>query len=283
MTHFAIAGLQLNLAPSSNLDLVVKKTRMTLARFPWVQMVLVSELAICGASPTSAEPRESKTEKTLCALAKELGIWFVPGSLFETSDGKVYNTSPVINPDGEVVARYRKMYPFYPYEKGVEAGNDICVFDVPNVGKFGLSICYDLWFPEHSRALVTEGAEVILHPTLTNTQDRDIECSIVRATSAQQQCYVIDVNGAGEMAWGNSQLTGPEGDIIHKAGTTEEVMLVEVDMARVRRTRARGIMGLGQPLKSFRDAAHAYPQEGMANRGVYLDKMGALEVPTRGE
>ena len=283
MTHFAIAGLQLELAPSNNLDQVIKKTRMTLARFPWVQMVIVSELAICGAAPSSAEPIGSETEKKLCALAKDLGIWLIPGSVFEKSDDKVYNTSPVINPQGEVIIRYRKMYPFYPYECGVDAGDSICIFDVPDVGRFGISICYDLWFPEHSRALISEGAEVILHPTLTNTQDRDIECSIVRATAAQQQCYVIDVNGAGDLAWGNSLLVGPEGDVIHTASTTEEVMLVEVDMARVRRTRERGIMGLGQPLKSFRDAAHTYPQEGMKNREAFLDKLGALDLPARGE
>lgn len=281
MTHFAIAGLQLALAPNKNLDLVIKKTRGALARFPFVQMVVVSELAICGVAPSTAEALPSDTESKLCALAKELGIWFIPGSLFEKSDGKVYNTSPIINPEGEVVTRYRKMYPFYPYEKGVEAGGSICVFDVPQVGKFGLSICYDMWFPENSRAMVSEGAEVILHPTLTNTQDRDLECSIVRATAAQQQCYVIDINGAGDQAWGKSQLVGPEGDIIHSATSSEEIMLVEVDMDRVRRTRERGVMGLGQPLKSFRDAAHAYPHEGMANREVFFDTLGTLSVPPR--
>ncbi len=281
MTHFAIAGLQIDLAPNNNLDLVIKKTRAALARFPWVQMVVVSELAICGAVTGSAEALPSNTEDKLCALAKDLGIWFIPGSLYEKADGKVYNTTPVINPDGEVVTRYRKMYPFYPYEKGVEEGQEICVFDIPDVGRFGVSICYDMWFPENSRAMVSEGAEVLIHPTLTNTQDRDIELAIVRATAAQQQCYVVDVNGAGAQAWGKSQLVGPEGDIIHSASINEEIMLVEVDMDRVRRTRERGIMGLCQPLKSFRDAAHNYPHEGMANRENYLDTLGSLIVPQR--
>lgn len=283
MTHFAIAGLQIELAPSNNLDLVIKKTRAALARFPWVQMVVVSELAVCGAATSTAEALPSDTERKLCELAKNLGIWFIPGSLYEKADGKVYNTSPVINPNGEVVTRYRKMYPFYPYEKGVEEGQEICVFEVPNVGKFGISNCFDMWFPEHSRAMVSEGAEVLLHPTLTNTQDRDIERSIVRATAAQQQCYVVDVNGAGEIAWGQSQLIGPEGDVIHSASSNEEVMLVEVDFSRIRRVRERGIMGLIQTLKSFRDAGHVYPHEGMANRDKYLDSLGDLTVPKRGE
>lgn len=241
-------------------------------------MVVLSELAICGGVPGQAEPLPSNTEQKLCTLARELGIWFIPGSLYEKRDGKVYNTSPVINPDGEVVSRYSKMYPFYPYENGVEGGKEICVFDIPDVGRFGVSICYDIWFPETSRAMIAEGVEVILHPTLTDTQDRDVELSIVRATAAQNQCYVIDVNGAGEQAWGKSQFVGPEADIIHSAGTGEEIMLVDVDMGRVRRTRERGIMGLGQPLKSFRDA-------GMFNSrsSEYLNNLGPLEIPTRGK
>jgi len=281
MTHFAIAGLQLELASNDNLDLVIKKTRTTLTRFPWVQMVVVSELAIFGAALSAAESLPSRAENRLCALANELGIWLVPGSLYEKADGKIYNTAPVINPAGKVVTRYRKMYPFYPYEKGIEAGQEICVFDVPEVGRFGLSICYDMWFPENSRAMVSEGAEVILHPTLTNTPDRDVELSIVRATAVQNQSYIIDVNGAGDQGWGQSQLVGPEGDIFHTASSTEEIMLIEVNLDRVRRTRERGIMGLGQPLKSFRDGGHVYPQEGLQNHATYLDSLGPLTLPKR--
>ncbi len=276
MSNFAIAGLQLSLAPTDNLDLVIKKTRKTLARFPWVQMVVASELAICGAVPGQAETLPSRTEERLCTLAKELGIWFIPGSLYEKRGGKVYNTTPVINPEGEVVNRYSKIYPFYPYEKDVEGGDSICVFDVPDVGRFGISICYDIWFPETSRAMAFEGVEVIIHPTLTDTQDRDVELSIIRATAAQNQCYVIDVNGTGEQAWGRSQFVGPEADVIHSAGRGEEIMLIDVDLARVRRTRERGILGLGQPLKSFRDAGLF-----MSGESDYLSSLGPLTVPVR--
>ncbi len=276
MSHFAIAGLQLSLELTDNLDLVIKKTRKTLKRFPWVQMVMASELAICGGVPGGAEALPSGTEERLCKLAKELGIWFVPGSLYEKRDGKVYNTTPVINPDGEVVARYSKIYPFYPYENSVTGGDGICVFDIPDVGRFGISICYDIWFPEAARAMMMEGVEVILHPTLTDTQDRDIEKSIIRATAAQNQCYIIDVNGTGEQAWGNSTIVGPEADVIHAAGRGEEIMLVDVDLNRVRRTRERGILGLGQPLKSFRDAGLF-----MSEPSEFLNSLGPLGLSAR--
>ena len=97
-------------------------------------------------------------------MAKKHGIWLLPGSTFEAHEGKVFNTSTVYNPDGLVVGRYRKMFPFYPYEEGVTPGSDFMLFDVPNVGKFGVSICYDMWFPETTRTMVAQGAEVILHP-----------------------------------------------------------------------------------------------------------------------
>lgn len=281
MTHFTLAGLQLDLPASNNLDLVVKKIRGTLIRYPFVQMVVVSELAICGGGATTAKPRLADCEERLCALAQELDIWLIPGSIYEDRDGKVLNTTPVINPQGKVINRYSKMYPFYPYEAGVSEGQDVVVFDIPNYGKMGIYICYDMWFPELSRAMVTEGAEVLLHPTLTDSCDRNVEMSMVRATAAQQQCYVIDINGTGNLGWGQSQIVGPDGDVLHDATTAEEVILVDVDFGKVRRCRERGLKGLGQPLKSFRDAGHSFPQEGMANRSTYLDTLSALKVPER--
>ena len=281
MSLFTIAALQLNLPASDNLELVSKKVRATLARYPFVQMVVLSELALCGPGSRSAKPRLADVEEALCDLARELDIWFVPGSIYEDLEGKIFNTTPVINTQGEVITRYRKMYPFYPYEKGVSEGQELCVFDVPDMGRFGLYICYDMWFPELSRALATEGAEVLLHPTMTDSMDRDVETAMVRATAAQQQCYVVDVNNVGEQALGQSILAGPDGEVIHRAKGCEEIMLLEVDFERVRRCRERGLMGLGQPLKSFRDAGHSFPQEGLANRATFLDTLGPIRVAER--
>lgn len=282
MKPFAIAGLQLSLETRDNLERVLSRTRVALARFPWIEMVILNELAVCGASVDTAEALPSDAEKQLADMSRELGIWLVTGSLYEKVGNEVFNTTSVINPGGDVVCRYRKMYPFFPYENGVTEGQDTVTFDVPDVGRFGLSICYDMWFPEHSRALAMDGAEVILHPTMTNTQDRDIERSIVRATAAQNQAYVIDVNSCGAQAYGKSIIVGPEGEIIHEAGEIEEIMLVEVDLDRVRRTRQRGLMGLGQPLKSYRDAGHTYGGAANDTSSEFMDSLGPLTMPTRG-
>ena len=145
------------------------------------------------------------------------------------------------------------MFPFRPYEDGVEAGDEFLVFDVPEVGRFGVTICYDMWFPETSRTLAAMGAEVILHPTLTGTIDRDVELAIARATAAQNQCFVFDINGVGDGGNGRSIIIGPYGDVLYQAGHSEEMIPIEIDVDRVRRSREVGLRGLGQPLKSFRD------------------------------
>src|SRR3546814_18573531 len=105
-----------------------------------------------------------------------------------------------------------------------------------------------MWFPETTRSLVSLGAEVILHPTLTNTIDRDVEIAIARASAASNQCYFVDINVAGELGVGRSVICGPGGEVIHHAGSGRAVLALEVDFAHVRRCRERGWPGLGQQL-----------------------------------
>lgn len=284
MQPFAIAGLQLNVSGrKSNLDHICDRIEMLMLLYPWVQMVVVSELATFGGWTGNAMPLPSDVEGTYCKLAHKHKIWLIPGSLYEQTESGIYNTSPVINPEGEVIARYRKMFPFMPYEVGVESGTEFCVFDVPDVGRFGVSICYDMWLPETSRTLAAMGAEVIIHPTLTPSIDRDVELSIVRATAATNQCFVIDINGIGDGGNGRSILVSPTGDILYQAGTNEELLPIEIDLDRVRRSREVGLKGLGQPLKSFRDRVVEFPVYDR-NSGVaaYLDTLGPLEKMARG-
>jgi len=140
-----------------------------------------------------------------------------------------------------------------------------------------------MWFPETSRTLAAMGAEVILHPTLTSSIDRDVELAIVRATAAQQQLFFVDVNGVGDGGIGRSLVVGPHGDVLHQAGTGEEMFPLEIDLDRVRRSREVGLKGLGQPLKSFRDRTVQFPVYGTSWReqGFFKD-LGPLEKPSRG-
>ena len=194
MTPFAIAGIQMHVQAVDNLVEIERQLASLVFRFPWVKMAVFSELAVAGPDPALAVEKGSDTEEKLCELAERYGLWLIPGSHFERVDELIYNTSIVINPEGIIVNRYHKMFPFMPYETGITPGSDFCIFDVPNVGRFGLSICYDAWFPETSRTLTALGAEVIIHPTLTGTIDRDIELANAVATAALNQCYFVDIN-----------------------------------------------------------------------------------------
>ncbi len=283
MSYFTIAGVQMHaLHHGDNTESMRHRVDLLMSRFPQVQMVLFSELVATGSSTRHAEPMPSSKENLFCELARRHGIWLIPGSMFERVDDKIYNTLSVINPEGHVVCRFRKMFPFRPYEQGVEGGTEFVVFDVPEVGRFGVSICYDMWFPETTRTLAAMGAEVILHPTMTDTIDRDIELSIARTNAAINQCYFFDINGAGAMGNGRSIVVGPSGDVLHQSGIGDEVVPIEIDMQRVRRERERGLRGLGQPLKSFRDRDVDFSLYRSENgSSPFLDSLGLLAKPVR--
>jgi predicted amidohydrolase len=282
MRRFALAALQLELGPANNLEAIAADIARVRRRFPWVEMVLLPELATHGVALERAEPMPGPTEERYCALAREHGLWLLPGSLYERAGERIYNTAPVIDPAGQVVARHRKIYPFAPYERGVASGNRHTVFDVPDVGRFGVSICYDMWFPETSRTLAWMGAEIILHPSLTNTIDREVELSIARASAAVNQCYFIDLNAAGELAYGRSCVYGPGGEAVHVAGTGREIIALELDLDQVTAVRERGWHGLGQPLKSFRDTEVGFPvYTPGAHRAGALASLGPLERLSR--
>jgi deaminated glutathione amidase len=285
MVPFAIAGVQMPVpALHDNIAAMVHKVDVAVARFPWVQMVLFSELAACGPIPKDPVALPSPAEHALQEVAAKHGVWLVSGSMWEKgADGLLYNTASVIDPAGHVVTRYRKMFPFRPYEQDAAAGAEFCVFDVPGVGRFGLSICYDIWLPETTRTLTALGAEVLLHPVLTGTVDRDVELCIARSTAAQFQCYVFDINGLMSGGVGRSCVIDPAGTVLYQAGGQDEIIPIEIDMLQVRRQREVGIRGLGQTLKSFRDRPVDFPVYDRASGAdAYLHALGPLEMPARG-
>lgn len=283
---FGVAGVQMSVSAfEDNVERMGAYLRHIRMRFPWVRMVMFSELAPLGPRHDRAEALPGPTEERLRALARETGLWLIPGSMFERVEGlageSIYNTTPVIDPAGEVVARFRKLFPFRPYERGVAGGREFCVFDVPGAGRFGVSICYDMWFPETTRTLAAMGAEVILHPTMTDTIDRDVELAIARASAVTNQVYFLDINGVGDGGVGRSIVCDPSGYVLHQAEAGAEIIPVEIDFARVRRERERGLRSnLGQPLKSFRDRDcefDVYRRDG--ETASYLRTLGPLMKP----
>lgn len=284
MTPFSIAGVQMHVtANQENVTAMLHRIDLVMARFPWVQMIVFSELAAYGPLITNHPDSVADAQKSLCEAAARHNVWLLPGSMFERHEQGVYNVAVVINPSGEIVTSYAKMFPFRPYEAEVRGGTEFCVFDVPNAGRFGVSICYDIWFPETTRTLVSMGAEVLLHPVLTGTIDREIELTIARSTAAMFQTYVFDVNGLGPGGTGRSCVVDPSGTILYQAAGQEEVIPVEVDFDLVRRQRAVGLRGLGQTLKSFRDREVYFGvYDPTCHDSRYLHSLGTLEMPQQG-
>jgi len=279
MSKIAIAGLQLEAQNGNNVDAMEEEIDAVKLRLPWVDMVILGELNACGSDSAYAQAMPGPVEDRFAEIARRNGIWLIPGSLMELDGDKVFNTAPVINPDGEIIARYRKQFPWYPYETGVSPGSEFVVFDVPDVGRFGMNICYDMWFPETMRTLAWMGAEVIIHPTLTSSIDREAEHCMIRANAATNQCYVFDVNVAGPLGVGQSMIAGPGGEVIYSADRGREIIPLKLDLEYVRDVRANGWHHLGQPLKSFRDSKVVFPQYEQGYASESLKKLGPSSMP----
>jgi len=283
MTPFAIAGIQMFLGHGSNVDAIRQRIALTMHLYPWVQMVTLSELAVFGPMLHHAQPLPGGIEEEFRTIARHHRIWLVNGSMYERREGSIYNTTSVISPDGDVIGRYSKMFPFTPLEQGVTPGKEFFTWDIEGVGRFGILNCYDMWFPETARTLTAMGAEVILHPVMTHTIDRDIDLAVSHSTSAVMQAYVFDINGLGAGGNGQSAVFDPMGRKLHQADATEQIIPVEIDLELVRRSRERGIRGLGQMAKSFRDRPAEFPVYQKGFDTSYLESLGPVATPRRAE
>ncbi|MFW2368406.1 MAG: carbon-nitrogen hydrolase family protein [Desulforhopalus sp.] len=239
---------------------------------PWVKLIVAPELCFYGVSDfrKSAEPIPGVLTKRCGEIAAEFGVFLVAGSLFEKDGDLFYNTTPVFDGDGEIVDTYRKMYPWRPHEK-VTSGNRTVVFDIPEVGRVGICICYDLWFPELIRDLVVKGAEIIVIPTLSGTQDRRQEILLSQAAAIQNQCYIVGVNGVGGGGIGGSLIVDPEGVVVQQAGQVKENLISMLDLDHVQSIRDHGVAGVSRPLASFlhEDHSFSYQQQSLHKGNVY--------------
>jgi formamidase len=257
--------------PVATQDAFVAQVRRLRRMFPATDLFLYPELHLTGlaafgtplgeGSPSwdaRAESIPGPLTDRLCALARELDVWLVPGSLSERgADGAEYNTAIAISPAGEIVAKYRKIFPWRPWELAA-TGDEIVTFDIPGKGRVGLMICYDGWFPEVARNLAWRGAEVILHPSATTTVDRSQEVVLARANAIVNQVFMVNVNASGAPGLGLTVIADPEGRVLYEAGSGEEIIPITLNLDAVAAVRAHGSVGLGsKPLQQFADEAMA--------------------------
>jgi formamidase len=197
--------------------------------------------------------------------------------MYEKDNDKIYNTSIVIAPDGEIKAKYRKLFLWSPLEQN-EGGETFCVFDIPEKGRFGLCICYDQWFPEVTRTLAWMGAEAVFCPTATYTSDRAQELILAQANGITNQVYFLNLNGVGHGGVGRSIFIDPEGRVLQTSGEAEIIMTEVIDLDLVSRVREFGTLGLSQLWKDFANFRKKFPpyQDEVRN-GAIFKSLGPLK------
>jgi formamidase len=221
-----------------------------------VQLVVLPELHLSavpellaeggGYAENAAVEVPGPLTERLGELAREAGVWLVAGSLYERGEsGRIHNTVPVLSPDGELVATYRKVFTWQPHEAS-DPGTGFVTFDIPDVGRMGLAVCYDGSFPETARQLAWLGAEAVIQPTLTTTSDRASEIVMAQANAIANQIYVVNVNAGQPAALGRSLVVDPEGLVRQQAGEAEELMTDVLDLDAVTRVREYGTGGVSR-------------------------------------
>ena len=233
-----------------------------------------------------AETIPGPSTKLYCELAKKCGVVIV-ASLFEKrAPGLYHNTAVVIESNGEILGKYRKMHipddPAY-YEKFYFTPGDLGFHPIQtSVGKLGVLVCWDQWYPEAARLMAMQGAEMLIYPTAIGYADNDTPeeqqrqrmawQTVMRGHAVANGLPVVAVNRVGFepdpsgqtggiQFWGTSFVAGPQGEIIYEASTDdEESIVVEMDMDRseqVRRwwpfLRDRRIDAYGDITKRFID------------------------------
>lgn len=202
---------------------------------------------------------DSPTVKFLMETAKQHKVWIIGGSFAEIDGDKVYNTCPVVNPQGHIVARHRKVHLFdidVPAMDGRPAikfkesdvlspGNEITVVDLPWC-KVGVGICYDLRFPEYALSLRNAGAKLVVYPGAFNTNTGPAHWTLLaRGRANDLQCFVALPSPARStdpndyQAYGHSMLASPWGDIVSETEHEPSVTFAEVDPSQVDSIRMR--------------------------------------------
>ncbi|HJV66151.1 MAG TPA: carbon-nitrogen hydrolase [Geomonas sp.] len=232
-----------------------------------------------------AEPIPGPSTELFGALARELGVVLVTSLFEKRAPGLYHNTAVVLESDGSIAGRYRKMHiPDDPafYEKFYFTPGDLGFEPIPtSVGTLGVLVCWDQWYPEAARLMALAGAEMLIYPTAIGWDPRDTDAemerqrdawvTVQRAHAVANGIPVLSANrvgfeadpsgaGAGIQFWGTSFIAGPQGEFLARAGEQEEILVVELDRRRsedVRRIwpflRDRRIDAYGDLVKRYRD------------------------------
>jgi predicted amidohydrolase len=207
-----------------------------------------------GVKVAAAEPLDGPTSVRFAEKAREHRVHLLAGSIAETSavPGKARNTSVLFGPDGARLAVYRKIHLFdvdladgsrFRESDVVERGEEVVTVDTP-LAVLGMSICYDLRFPELYRALVARGAEVLLVPSaFTTLTGKDHWEVLLRARAIENTAWVIapaqsGQHGHGRSSYGHSMIVDPWGTVVARCSDGPGLCIAEIEPAILARVRA---------------------------------------------
>mgnify|MGYP000856260123 CR=1 FL=1 len=187
-----------------------------------------------------------QTTMFLSGFAEKYSTNIIGGSFFEKCpDGKIKNTSVFFDRTGQIKGKYSKihMFSYFGSKEGsfVTPGDSAVIID-SDIGKIGLSICYDLRFPELYRTLAYAGAEIIVCPAAWPYPRYEHWITLTKTRALENQVFFIPVNQAGNfdkkrINIGNSMIINPWGEIISSAGGTEGVVMAEIDLEMIKKLR----------------------------------------------
>jgi predicted amidohydrolase len=270
------AAIQLNSTADKARNLEVAGDLVAEAAGAGAELVVLPEKwNLLGAADdliAGAEELESgPTIESARGWARELGVHLIAGSIAERAEGaeRLFNTSCLLDPDGEIAAVYRKIHMFDVDVGGVsyresdheQPGEEIVTTEVAGIG-LGLTICYDLRFPELYRILAIRGARILSVPSaFTAETGRDHWQVLLRARAIENQAFVIAPNQFGDApphysSYGRSLIVDPWGVVLAQAPDGEGVAAGELDLERQDRIRASL-----PSLANRRPQAYAWPAE----------------------
>lgn len=199
------------------------------------------------------EEENGPAQQALSALASELGIYIVGGSLPELAEGHVYNTSYVYGRRGELLAKHQKIHLFdinvaggqrFKESDTLSPGNAMTTFDT-EFGTMGLCICFDLRFEELARCMCLRGAKCVFVPAAFNMTTGPAHWELLfRQRAVDNQCFTVGVSparneSASYVAYGNSIAVDPWGTVLCRAGGEEATLYADLDFDRLRAIRAQ--------------------------------------------
>jgi predicted amidohydrolase len=255
-TVLRVAAVQLNATADRGANLAAADRLVREAAARGARLVVLPEkwpLLGSGAQQSAgAEPIDGPAASWARECARELGLELVAGSFTErTADGRRHNTSLHISPDGEIRAIYRKIHMFdvtidgleYRESEHEDPGEEIVVSRTAEGLELGLTICYDLRFPELYRILALRGARVLVVPAaFTLATTRDHWETLLRARAIENQAFVIAANQIGENepgrhSGGRSMIVDPWGVVLAQATDAVGVIVADLDLTRLEAIR----------------------------------------------